>query len=245
MQQLLLASSLIFTHRRKVFFVGAMGSGKTEIAINYAAQWGRAGGGRVGLLDLDMVKPSFRLRSAADDLKDLGVELILPDSKYGHADFPIISAVMESRILDPASLLVVDAGGDAAGALMIGRYRGRLDPRLVDLFFVFNARRPFSRGEEDIYGLMDSIERACGFEFTGLVHNSHLMGETRVEVLAESMARAEEIAKKRGIPVQFQCIMEDLFPDASKMFRDVPLLPLKLFIKPVWERRKGAWPPGG
>ncbi len=223
--------------RAKVVLVGPMGGGKTEIAINYAISWARHLKKTVGLMDLDMVKPCFRLRSTRVDFESEPVELILPEERYGYADFPIISARMESYVLDPSRPLVVDMGGDPVGARLLGRYRGRIAPEHVHLFYVYNGRRPFSRGEEDSRELLDSIGRVCGFPITGLIHNTNLMDESTPEILAGEMHNARQLADKFGIPIQFHCIREDLFNEASKKFRNEPIFPLKLFIRPVWKQQ--------
>jgi len=225
----------IFDSRKKIFLVGAMGGGKTEIAINCSIEWSLYLQSLVGLMDLDMVKPSFRLRSIAETFKKSNVELVLPDKKYRYADFPIISASMAAYVLDGDRPLVIDVGGDSVGARLAGRYRGRLNPDIVHFWYVYNGRRPFSRGEDEIGEMMYSIEKASGFKLTGLIHNTHLMGESTVDILAQNFEKAEQLAKKNSIPLRFHCIREDLFHKASNKFKNIPLLPLKLFIKPVWE----------
>lgn len=226
----------IFKSGTKIFLVGAMGSGKTEIAINYSRLWSVRSDMTVGLLDLDMVKPSFRLRNTSVDFKNSKVKIILPEEKHGYADFPIISAEMESYITDPKRPAVVDVGGDPAGARLLGRYRGRMDPSSVQIWSVYNGRRPFSRGDSDIRETMDGIEKACGMKITGLIHNTNLMYETTMEVFSSCIEEAVRIAGERSIPVQFHCIREDLFCEATKKFSGIPILPLKLYVKPAWVR---------
>ena len=65
-------------HKRLTLFAGHYGSGKTNIAINYARAL-RAAGNEVILADLDIVNPYFRTKDAEDTLKGEGIGLIVSD----------------------------------------------------------------------------------------------------------------------------------------------------------------------
>ncbi|MBN2360760.1 MAG: hypothetical protein JXR83_15000, partial [Deltaproteobacteria bacterium] len=85
-----LASGLPLPHAVTVF-VGNFGSGKTEIAINYAIMLaGR--GERVQLVDIDLVNVYFRSREARTYMEEHGVEVVAPTGDYAFADLPIILA---------------------------------------------------------------------------------------------------------------------------------------------------------
>ena len=73
-----------------VIIAGNYGSGKTETAINLAAQ-SRRNGMSTAIADLDLVNPYFRTREARSPLEELGVNVILPDKQYHHADLPILA----------------------------------------------------------------------------------------------------------------------------------------------------------
>ena len=52
---------LAMTHKRLTLFAGHYGSGKTNIALNYA-RWLRRQGEAVTVADLDIVNPYFRTK---------------------------------------------------------------------------------------------------------------------------------------------------------------------------------------
>ena len=56
------------THKRLTLFAGHYGSGKTNIALNYA-RWLRRQGEAVIVADLDIVNPYFRTKDSEEDLK--------------------------------------------------------------------------------------------------------------------------------------------------------------------------------
>ncbi len=57
---------------KNYFFVGEAGSGKSEIAINYAIELNKNTDKTVHFFDLDMTKPLFRSRELEDTLKAEG-----------------------------------------------------------------------------------------------------------------------------------------------------------------------------
>ena len=66
--------------KRLTLFAGHYGSGKTNIAVNYALHLA-AEGKKVCIGDLDIVNPYFRTKDSAADLEAAGVELISPGSQ--------------------------------------------------------------------------------------------------------------------------------------------------------------------
>ena len=106
-----------------IIIAGNYGSGKSETAVNLAAV-SRKGGKSVKITDLDLVNPYFRSREAKKLLEDLGVEVVLPDAKYMHADLPILTPAVAGMIKNPAELTILDAGGDDVGVTVSGRPGG-------------------------------------------------------------------------------------------------------------------------
>ena len=63
--------------KRIVIFTGHFGSGKTEVAVNYALQ--AAGKGKkTAIIDLDIVNPFFRTADARNTLEAEGIKVITP-----------------------------------------------------------------------------------------------------------------------------------------------------------------------
>ncbi len=65
-------------HKRLTLFAGHYGSGKTNIALNYAL-WLRTMDLKVTVADLDIVNPYFRTKDGADILSAHGIRLISSD----------------------------------------------------------------------------------------------------------------------------------------------------------------------
>ena len=75
-QQTSVSSLLDMTSSSNVVFLGEAGSGKSELALNFAQALAELGGKPVHFFDLDMTKPLFRSRDRREALEALGVEVI-------------------------------------------------------------------------------------------------------------------------------------------------------------------------
>ena len=74
-------------HKRITLFAGHYGSGKTNIAVNYALLLAREGR-RTAIADLDIVNPYFRTKDSAAELAAAGVSLISQIKKELEDSFP-------------------------------------------------------------------------------------------------------------------------------------------------------------
>ena len=124
-----------------VVIVGNYGSGKTEVSINLAVNRKRAGLD-VGIADLDLVNPYFRTREARITLTDLGIKVILPPEQYLHADLPVLSPTIAGMIQDSGDLMILDVGGDDAGAMVLSALANAFSGKRVHMLQVVNPLRP-------------------------------------------------------------------------------------------------------
>ncbi len=63
--------------KRVTLFSGHYGSGKTNVAVNYAVKL-KENGLDCAIIDLDIVNPYFRTKDSAERLKRAGVETVFP-----------------------------------------------------------------------------------------------------------------------------------------------------------------------
>ena len=85
-------------HKRLTLFAGHYGSGKTNIAVNYALQLAREGKA-VCIADLDIVNPYFRTADSAKELEEAGVKLVSPQFANSNVDLPALPA--EASVIFP------------------------------------------------------------------------------------------------------------------------------------------------
>ncbi len=212
--------------RRVTLFAGHYGSGKTNIAVNYAVKIKEAGAD-VCLADLDIVNPYYRAKDSEDELQKRGIELISSVYANSNVDLPAIPQQMYSIVHNTDTYAVMDIGGDDRGALALGRYAPSiLEENNYEMFFVINKFRPLTPDAESTVEVMREVEAAGGIKFTAIVNNSNLGEETTAEDVLSSVSYAEEISRLTGIPVKMTTVKNELYDELSGRIENV--MPLKL-----------------
>ena len=188
-------------HKRLTLFAGHYGSGKTNIAVNYALHL--AGEGKkVCIADLDIVNPYFRTKDSAQVLKDAGVHLISPTFANTNVDLPALPAEAYRLVTDKSIYGIMDIGGDDRGAYALGRYVPAMkEEGNYRMVFVANCYRPQTRTPEEALEVMREIENACGLKFTDIVNNSNLASETTPETILASKDYMERLSQLSGLPI--------------------------------------------
>ena len=188
-------------HKRLTLFAGHYGSGKTNIAVNYAIAMAKEGK-PVCIADLDIVNPYFRTKDSAAQLAEAGVKLISPWFANSNVDLPALPAEAYRLVQDKSVYGVMDIGGDDRGAYALGRYvpsiREENDYRMV---FVANCYRPLTATAQEALEVMGEIETACGLKFTDIINNSNLGAETTPQTVLESLEYIRELSQLSGLPV--------------------------------------------
>ena len=218
--------------KRLPLMAGHYGSGKTNIALNYARFLKKSDPhGEVAVADLDIVNPYFRTKDSAGELAAEGIALVVSPFANSNVDFPAMPKEIYP-LVEPRSCtrVVMDVGGDDRGALALGRYVG--DIRAGgdwEMLAVVNAARPLTRTPEDAVEVLREIESACGLEFTGVVNNTNLgQATTAADVLA-SLPFADKVADMTGLPLRFTCCAAPLARELAPHFGEsAPLFPLDI-----------------
>ena len=213
-------------HKRLTLFAGHYGSGKTNIAVNYALALAREGKA-VCIADLDIVNPYFRTKDSAAVLENAGVELISPQFANTNVDLPALPAEAYKLVTDRSTYAIMDIGGDDRGAYALGRYvPAILEENNYRMVFVANCYRPLTRTPEEALEVMSEIEAACGLKFTDIINNSNLGSETTAKTVEASASYIEKLSQLADLPVfatsAMESVAEQLPPEYS------PILVLQL-----------------
>ncbi len=221
--------------KRITLFAGHYGSGKTNIAVNYALKL-KENFDRVSIADLDIVNPYFRTKDSTDMLASKGIHLISSEFANTNVDVPALPGEAYSILDNKDIRAVIDVGGDDRGALALGRYTPAiLNENNYEMLFVINRFRPLTRTVESILEVMNEIEAAAGMKFTGIANNSNLGDETTAQDVIDSLAFAQEVAKAANLEIRMNVIKEDIFDDLRDKINN--LFPIKLYVKQSWERK--------
>ena len=212
-------------HNRLTLFAGHYGSGKTNIAVNYAIALAKEGK-KVCIGDLDIVNPYFRTADSAARLQSAGVELISPQFANSNVDLPALPAEAYRLVQDRSAYGVMDIGGDDRGAYALGRYVPFLKAENnYKMVFVANFCRPLTRTAQEAMEVMKEIEAACGLTFTHIVNNTNLGPMSDPETVLESRDKIQKLCQLSGLPLFFTAVRADLAPALEKTLSNVfPLL---------------------
>ena len=202
-------------HRRITLFAGHYGSGKTNLALNWAYALRREGL-PVTVADLDIVNPYFRTKDAAAELERAGIGLI--SSRYANTnlDVPAMPREIYSLVDGRDRCAVLDVRGDDRGALALGRYVPSIrEEDDYEMLLVVNRARPLTRTAEDAMAVAREIEAACGLGFTAIVNNTNLGAETTAKDVLASLSYADELSRLTGLPVKMTAAERRLAPELT------------------------------
>jgi hypothetical protein len=217
--------------RDLTLFTGRFGSGKTEIAINYALALAE----RAILVDLDIVTPYFRSRETAQAMQARGVDVVAPAAVGQHLDMPAISPQILGAIQRTDRLVVVDVGGDPQGARALGQFSGAIRQRGYTMHFVVNPYRPFTNTLKGLAHSIAEIETTSRLKVTSLVSNPNLIGETTVQQIIDGHALIETLAGQVGLPIAFVCVERRWAGEFGSIPLAQPLLALDRYFVMSWE----------
>ena len=110
--------------KRINIITGHYGSGKTNLSVNLALKAAEQGKS-VAVVDLDLVNPYFRTADFRNLFEEKGIKLIAPDFANTNLDVPSVQFDVE-QLASSEDCLIIDVGGDDAGAAALGRYSGAL-----------------------------------------------------------------------------------------------------------------------
>ena len=227
-------------HKRITLFAGHYGSGKTNIAVNYALHLAKEGK-KVCIGDLDIVNPYFRTKDSEDELAKAGVELISPQFANTNVDLPALPAEAYRLVEDKSIYAIMDIGGDDRGAYALGRYTPSiLAENNYRMAFVANCYRPLTRTPEEALEVMREIEAACGIRFTCIINNSNLGEETNPETIRASETYIQKLSQLSGLPLWITTAREDIAREMENVFplrlqkKIFDLPPQKPTNRPLW-----------
>lgn len=217
-------------------FIGNMGSGKSEIAINYTLLNMQESGKKIKLLDLDIIKPYIRIRDVKEKMDLLGVDLIVPEERLRNADMPIVPNHMIEYLTDPTYELVIDVGGEERGCITIAQFKEYFEKADLAIYLVVNPFRPFSDSKEKIIHMIDSLQNNSKLQVNGLISNPHLRFHTTIEQVEKGTNLVETVCKETNIPLSYVCVWHKIMNTEFLMKHSkYKIITLRLYLTFPWE----------
>ncbi|MBQ3373680.1 MAG: cobalamin biosynthesis protein CobQ [Oscillospiraceae bacterium] len=191
--------------KKMYVLIGNYGSGKTELALNFAIQ-AAANGDRTELLDLDMVNTYFRLTEPGRLMRMKDIRVVSPNFTNSSVETLSLPAEVQSAFAMDWDTVVFDVGGDAVGSTALGRYHQdfeALEPGDLQVLNVVNTRRPLSGTVEKIIRLQEEMEAHSRLKITGMINNTNLAQMTTPEELRDGYEMIRQVSEKTGVPVLY------------------------------------------
>ncbi len=222
--------------KRVTVFAGHYGSGKTNIAVNYALESAKLGR-KTAIADIDIVNPYFRTKDSEQVLEDAGIRLISSEYANTNVDTPALPADIYSVFADKSITAIIDVGGDDRGALALGRYVPYMrQENDYEMLYVINKYRYLTADARSAVEVMREIETAAGVKFTGIVNNSNIGEETTANLVLKSVEYAEEVSHLTGLNIKMTTVKEELVGELSGKIDN--LQPIKLYVRQSWLRER-------
>lgn len=195
-------------------FAGHFGSGKSEIALNFAYKSLKNGILNPYVIDLDIIKPYFRSRMVRNLLLSSGIQIIIPQGDRIYADLPILMPHIKGLLKQKDNFLIFDVAGDPEGARVLSIFREDIIKRDYNFYVVVNIKRPKTETLEGNLRMIEEIEESSKLKINGIISNTHLMDETTPEIILEGYELAKKISKIKNLPIWGVVMTEEV---AKKM----------------------------
>ena len=219
---------------RRFIFAGNYGSGKTNLAVNFALSK-KAAGFQTALLDLDIVNPYFISTDSRELLEAHGISLVSPIYANTNVDVPAIPPAARGLFgPDHPGVVVCDLGGGDSGAVALGQFSEEIKISGYEMFAVVNPYRPFSETPDKALAALLEVEKACRLKFTAIAANPNLGRETTIDTILSTIPYFEQLAKTCGLDIAFLSAHESLTPGLEKEV-PWPVMPVKIRTKSAWD----------
>lgn len=202
-------------YKRLNIFAGHYGSGKTEIAVNFAVCLSRMGL-KVAIADLDIINPYFRTADCTAMLESKGIKVVSSMYASTNIDVPVIPQETYGLFEDKTYHVILDIGGDDLGAKAISRFKREILNDDTEFNFVINAKRPFTSNIEEMKEAYISVSESAGIYPSKIVNNTNLMEYTDYKTLIEGERTVEDFSKEIGVEVAFNSMMKTTIKKIDK-----------------------------
>lgn len=237
--------------RKKNFvFLGEGGSGKSELALNWACILNQKfkKDEEVHIFDLDQTKPLFRARDVQQYMEKKNIKMHFEKQFY---DAPTMTGGVSECLKNEKCFVILDVGGNHTGARMIGGFSSLLNQPDTEVYFVINPYRPWSQNVVSVDQTLSSILQVSRIQKVKIISNPNVGATTKAEEVLAGHQKVKAMIEEY-MPISCLCVREELYEEIRKK-TDTPVIPVELRMqsetleKERWEildgdKEVGTWP---
>lgn len=218
----------MLTEEKRIFaFFGEAGSGKTEIALNWAVQLTALTDKKVIFLDLDQVKFIYRAQDFECYLNEKGIEI---RSSPANLDSPVVAQGASGALMEEDAICVLDIGGGSAGATVAGQFSQILNREDSKTFYVLNPFRPFLSSTERVRASIEKLLRSSGVTDMSVIANPCLGDHTSVDDVEIGYKKCAKMIKETGYEIELLTVRSGL-EEKIHISGTHDVLPLQLYVR--------------
>ena len=229
---------------KKVYVLfGNYGSGKTELALNFAFQAAEQGK-RTELLDLDMVNTYFRLAEHGKLTEMKEIRLVSPNFSCSGIETLSLPAEVASAFDMDWDTVVFDVGGDAVGSTALGRYHQDfmdLEEGALEVLNVINIRRPLAGTVDRIVRLQEEMQVHSRLKISGMINNTNLAEATGYEDLRDGYRLIKQVSELTGVPVLYTSGKKRMLDQFLSEGHDPKYIGKPMYIDTYMARDWNSW----
>ncbi len=229
---------------KKVYvLIGNYGSGKTELALNFAFQAAEQGK-RTELLDLDMVNTYFRLAEHGKLTEMKEIRLVSPNFSCSGIETLSLPAEVASAFDMDWDTVVFDVGGDAVGSTALGRYHQdfvELEEGALEVLNVINIRRPLSGTVDKIIRLQEEMQAHSRLKISGMINNANLAEATGPDELRDGYEIIKQVSELTGVPVLYTSGKKQMLDQFLSEGHDPRYIGKPMYIDTYMARDWNSW----
>ena len=221
----------ILKNNRTVAFLGEAGSGKTEIALNFAMGLRRETDKKIHFFDMDQTKPLFRARDAAQRLQENGI-VFHSNMDTSIEDVAAIAPGVLAAFAEEDSYIVMDVGGNEGGARVIGQFFEQMNREDSMILLPINPYRPWSGNAENLAITIDKITSAARTKCVKVISNPNFCAQTCAEDVLVGNEKLKEMLGGK-YEISFVCALEALCEELEDKLEE-RLIPIEIQILYPW-----------
>jgi len=226
--------------KKVTVLIGNYGSGKSELALNFAFKAAERGE-RTELLDLDMVNTYFRLTERGNMTRMKEIRLVSPNFANSGIETLSVPPEVASAFAMDWDTVIFDVGGDATGSTALGRYYQDFmeqEPGSLEVLNVVNIRRPLAGTVEKICNLQEEMQIHSRLKITGMINNTNLAEMTGPAELRDGYEMIREVSQRTGVPVKYTsgkaALLEQFLAEGHDPRYIGQPLPIDIYMKRDW-----------